>query len=59
MRVAHGSTVFFMLVSFPAVTAPGENVREALMPMALTICSTVKPSMRPAAMGAANAVSVA
>jgi len=27
MRVAQGSTVFFMLVSLPAVTAPGVKVR--------------------------------
>ena len=29
MRVAQGSTVFFMFVSLPAVTAPGVNVRLA------------------------------
>src|SRR5947208_1668673 len=29
IRPAHGSTVFFMFVSFPAVTAPGQNVLEA------------------------------
>ena len=37
MRVAQGSTVFFMLVSLPAVDAPGENDRTALMPIACTI----------------------
>jgi hypothetical protein len=37
MRPAHGSTVFFMLVNLPAVTAPGQNVRAALMPIADTI----------------------
>ena len=31
-----------MLVNFPAVTAPGQNVRDALMPIAETICSGVK-----------------
>ena len=59
MRPAQGSTVFFMLVNFPAVTAPGQNVREALMPIAETICSGVKLSARPAATGAANALKVA
>ena len=33
-----------MLVNFPAVTAPGQNVREALMPIAETICSGVRLS---------------
>ncbi len=42
MRPAHGSTVFFMLVSLPAVTAPGQNVRAALMPIAETICAGVR-----------------
>ena len=30
MRVAQGSTVFFMLVSLPAVTAPRLHARDAL-----------------------------
>ncbi len=41
-----------MLVNFPAVTAPGQNVRDALMPIAETICSGVKLRTRPAATGA-------
>ena len=48
-----------MLVNFPAVTAPGQNVREALMPIAETICSGVRLRTRPAATGAANALKVA
>ena len=59
MRPAHGSTVFFMLVNLPAVTAPGQNVRDALMPIADTICPGVRFSTRPAATGAANALNVA
>ena len=31
-----------MLVNLPAVTAPGQNVRDALMPIAETICSGVR-----------------
>jgi len=37
LRWPNGISMFFMLVSLPAVTAPGVNVREAQIPMALTI----------------------
>ncbi len=59
MRPAHGSTVFFMLVSLPAVTAPGQKVRAALIPIAETICAGLRFKTRPAAIGAANALKVA
>ena len=48
-----------MLVSLPAVTAPGQKVRAALIPMAETICAALRFKMRPAAIGAANALKVA
>ncbi len=57
--VAMGSTVFFIMVSLPAVTDPVVQWREAEMPMACWICSAVRPSIRPATMGEAAAVRVA
>ena len=51
--------MFFMFVNLPAVTAPGQNVRDALIPIAETICSGVRFNTRPAATGAAKALSVA
>ena len=51
--------MFFMLVNLPAVTAPGQKVRAALMPMAETICAGLRCNTRPAAIGAAKALKVA
>ena len=45
-----------MFVNLPAVTAPGQNVRDALIPIAQTICSGVRFNTRPAATGAAKAL---
>ena len=47
------------MVSLPAVTEPVVQWREAEMPIACWICSPSRPSMRPAATGAAAAVRVA
>ena len=57
--VAMGSTVFFIMVNLPAVTAPSVARALALMPMACCICSAVRCSMRAATIGDTNAVNVA
>ena len=41
--VAMGSTVFFIMVSLPAVTEPVVQWRDAEIPMACCICSAFKP----------------
>ena len=51
--------MFFIIVSFPAVTEPVVQWREAEMPMACCICSAERLSILAAAIGAAAAVRVA
>ena len=56
--VGIGSTVFFIIVSLPAVTAPRVPECEAEIPMACWIFSHGRSSMRPATIGDTNAVRV-
>ena len=57
--VAMGSTVFFIMVSLPAVTAPKVACLLAEIPIACWICSHPRCMARPATIGETNAVSVA
>ena len=56
---AMGSTVFFIMVSFPAVGQPMVWLWQPLIPMACTISSTVNPKSFPATIGDTNWVRVA